>query len=77
MKHNHATVVVDLKSSLDVPGIGALASELRAMDGVTRAHVSTKARRLFVVEYDTEATCSRRILGAVMRRGFDARLIGM
>ena len=47
------------------------------MQGVSRAWVSPWARRLVLVDDDPKVIDSRRILGAVVRHGFDARLVGM
>jgi len=77
MQTNQANVVVDLRQMLDEKCIGELESELRGIDGVTRAQVSPTARRLLLVDYNPETINSQKILGAVVRHGFDARLIGM
>jgi hypothetical protein len=45
--------------------------------GVSRARVSDKAERLFLVDYDPVATSSRRILETVRGRGVSAQLVGM
>lgn len=77
MQTNQANVVVDLKQVLSRKRGDELESELGGMDGVTRAQVSSRARRLVLVDYDPETINSQKILGAVVRQGFDARLIGM
>ena len=77
MQTNQANVVVDLRRAPSGKRIGELESELGGMKGVTRAQVSASARRLVLVDYDPQTTNSQKILGAVVRHGFDARLIGI
>jgi hypothetical protein len=77
MQTNPASVMVDLRQALSWQRIGELEGELGAMDGVTRAQVSSRASRLLLVDYDPKTINSQKILGAIVRRGFDARLIGM
>jgi copper chaperone CopZ len=77
MQTNQANVVVDLKRTPNRERITELESELDGMDGVTRAQVSSRSSRLVLVDYDPEVIDSQKILGAVVRQGFDARLIGM
>lgn len=77
MQTNQASVMVDLRQALSWKRIGELESEISGMDGVTRAQVSARASRLVLVDYDPKTINSQKILGAVLRRGFDARLIGM
>jgi len=77
MQTNKANVVVDLKRTPNRDRIGELESELDGIEGVSRAQGSSRSSRLVLVDYDPEVIDSQRILGAVMRRGYDARLIGM
>lgn len=77
MHTNQASVMVDLRQALSWKRIDELESEIGGMDGVTRARVSARASRLVLVDYDPRTISSQTILGAVVRRGFDARLIGM
>jgi copper chaperone CopZ len=77
MQTNKANVVVDLKRTPNRDRITELESELDGMEGVTRAQVSSRSSRLVLVDYDPEVIDSQKILGAVVRQGFDARLIGM
>jgi hypothetical protein len=77
MQTNPASVMVDLRQAPSWQRIDELESELGAMHGVTRAQVSSRASRLLLVDYDPKTINSQMILGAVVRRGFDARLIGM
>jgi copper chaperone CopZ len=77
MQTNQANVVVDLKQVLSRKRGDELESELNGIEGVSRAQVSSRSSRLVLVDYDPEIVNSQKILGAVMRRGFDARLIGM
>ena len=77
MQTNNANVVVDLKQVISRKHGHELESELGGIHGVSRARVSSRARRLVLVDYDPETVNSQKILGAVVRHGFDARLIGM
>ena len=77
MQANKANVVVDLKRTPDRDRIGELEIELDGINGVSRAQASPRSSRLVLVDYDPEVIDSQKILGAVVRRGYDARLIGM
>jgi copper chaperone CopZ len=77
MQTNKANVVVDLKHIPDRDRLGELESELDGINGVSRAQASPRSGRLILVDYDPEVIDSQKILGAVVRRGYDARLIGM
>jgi copper chaperone CopZ len=77
MQTNQSNVVVDLKQVLSRKRGDELESELNGIEGVSRAHVSSRSSRLVLVDYDPEIVSSQKILGAVVRRGYDARLIGM
>jgi len=77
MQTNKANVVVDLKRTPNRDRLGELESELDGINGVSRAQASSRSGRLVLVDYDPEVTDSQKILGAVVRRGYDARLIGM
>jgi len=77
MQTNKANVVVDLKHTPNRERIGELESELDGIEGISRAQASSRSSRLVLVDYDPEVIDSQRILGAVLRRGYDARLIGM
>jgi copper chaperone CopZ len=77
MQTNKANVVVDLKHIPDRDRLGELESELDGINGVSRAQASSRSGRLILVDYDPEVIDSQKILGAVVRRGYDARLIGM
>jgi copper chaperone CopZ len=77
MQTNQANVLVDLKQVLSRKHGDALESELGGINGVSRAQVSQRTRRLVLVDYDPETVNSQKILGTVLRRGYDARLIGM
>jgi len=69
--------MVDVKQVLSRQYGDALVTALGRMQGVSRAWVSPRARRLVLVDYDPKVTDSQRILGTAVRRGFDARLVGM
>jgi len=73
----NVNVVVDVKQSLSREQGGALAGELGGIPGVHRAQVSTHAPRLVLVDYNPAQINAKHILGSVVRRGYDARLIGM
>ena len=77
MQAIQANIVVDVKQALSCLSGDELVRELGGMQGVSRAWLSPRARRLMLVDYDPKVTDSQRILGTVVRRGFDARLIGM
>jgi hypothetical protein len=77
MQATQANIVVDVKQVLNRQSSAELVSELGGMPGVSRAWLSPRAPRLMLVDYDPTVTDSQRILGTVVRRGFDARLIGM
>ena len=77
MQTNKANVVVDLKRAPNRDRLGELESELDGINGVSRAQASSRSGRLVLVDYDPEVIDSQKILGVVVRRGYDARLIGM
>lgn len=77
MQATQVNIMVDVKQVLSRKSSDELISELGGMQGVSRAWVSLRARRLLLVDYDPKVTDSQRILGTVVRRGFDARLVGM
>jgi len=77
MQTNKANVVVDLKRTPTRDRIDELECELDGINGVTRAQASSWSGRLVLVDYDPKIIDSQEILGAVVRRGYDALLIGM
>ena len=77
MCKTEVNVLVDVKQALDRQVGNELVSELGELPGVNRARVSVWAPRLVLVDYDPLLTDTQSILGAVTRRGFDARLVGM
>jgi copper chaperone CopZ len=77
MQTKKANVVVDLKHTPTRERIDELESELDGINGVSRAQTSSRSSRLVLVDYDPKIIDSQKILGAVVRRGYDARLIGM
>ena len=77
MKTSAVNIVVDLKQVFSRRTSETLIAELSGMSGVTRVWASRSAPRLMLVDYDPSQIDSQRILGTGMRRGFDARLIGM
>lgn len=77
MQTSQANVVVDLQQELSRKRGDELESEIGGIRGVSRVKVSERTRRLVLVDYDPQTVGSQNILGAVVRRGYDARLIGM
>lgn len=77
MQTKKANVVVDLKHTPTRDRIDELESELEGINGVSRAQTSSRSGRLVLVDYEPAIIDSQKILGAVVRRGYDARLIGM
>jgi hypothetical protein len=77
MQATQVNIVVDVKQDLSRQSGDELVSELGGMQGVSRAWVSPQARRLVLVDFDPKQTDTQSILGTVVRRGFDARLVGM
>jgi hypothetical protein len=75
MQTKKANVVVDLKRTPSPDRIDELQCELDGINGVSRAQTSSS--RLVLVDYDPEIIDSQKLLGAVVRGGYDARLIGM
>lgn len=70
-------VVVDVKQSLSPQTGDQLISELGGLKGVSRAWISQRTSRLVLVDFDAHQTDTQHILHAVVRHGFDARLVGM
>lgn len=77
MEATQANIMVDVKQVLSHKNSDELVRELGEMQGVSRARVSPRVRHLVLVDYDPKVTDSQRILGTVMRHGFDARLVGI
>jgi hypothetical protein len=77
MQKATSDVMVDVMQSLSTEHGNQLVTELCEKQGVKRAWVSPRTRRLLFVEYDPIMTDSQLILGTVMQHGYDARLIGM
>lgn len=77
MAHTLVNIMVDVKQSLTRESGESLVEELRRLHGVSRARVSPWISRLVLVDFDPMLTNTQRIFGAVVYRGFDARLVGM
>jgi hypothetical protein len=77
MPATQVNIVVDVKQKLSRQSGDELVSALGGLQGVSRAWVSPRAPRLVLVDFDPRQTDTQRILGTVVRRGFDARLVGM
>ena len=77
MSKHYANVVVHVSGPVGPAERTGIEKAVAAEPGVSRARVSNKADRLFLVDYDPVATNARRILDAVRGRGVSAQLIGM
>lgn len=77
MQTSDVCIVVDVKQVLGRESGDELISVLGQVRGVSGAWLSPATRRLVLVDYDPKQTDAQRILGTVVHRGFDARLIGM
>jgi len=77
MKPTQVNIVVDVRQALSPQTGDELVGELGCLQGVSRAWVSPRTSRLLLVDFDANQTDTQHILHAVVRRGFDARLVGM
>lgn len=77
MPRTQVNIMVDVKQALNGESGEALVEELGGLRGVSQARVSAWTPRLVLVDFDPMLTDTQRILGTVVRRGFDARLVGM
>jgi len=77
MPSTQVNIMVDVHQALSAKSGGELVSELGGIHGVSRAWVSPRASRLLLVDFDPKQTDTQTILGTVVGRGFDARLVGM
>lgn len=77
MPRTQVNIMVDVKQPLNPQTGDALVTELGRLQGVSQAKVSAWTSRLVLVDFDPMLTDTQRILGTVVRRGFDARLVGM
>jgi hypothetical protein len=77
MSNKYANVVVHVSGPVGPAERAGIEQAVAAERGVSRARVSDKAERLFLVDYDPVATSSRRILETVRGRGVSAQLVGM
>lgn len=77
MLKTQASIVVDVKQALSRQSGRDLVAEIGEVQGVSWARVSESVPRLVLVDYDPKQVDTQRILGAVVRRGFDARLVDM
>lgn len=74
---NASNIVMDVHQALSRQSGDELVRKLGGIRGVTHAWVSPRVSRLLLVDYDPQQTDTQKILGAVVRRGFNARLVGM
>lgn len=77
MNTTQVNIVVDVKQPLSPQSGNELVDELAHLQGVSRAWVSPRTSRLLLVDFDAKQTDTQHILRTVVRRGFDARLVGM
>lgn len=77
MKTSQVNIVVDVRQALSPQSGDELVSELGSLQGVSRAWVSPRTSRLLLVDFDAKQIDTQHVLHAVVRRGFDARLVGM
>ena len=77
MPRTQVNIMVDVKQALSGECGEALVDELGELRGVSRVWVSAWIPRLVLVDFNPMLTDTQIILGAVVRRGFDAQLVGM
>lgn len=77
MNTPQVNIMVDVRQPVSPQAGDALVSALGALQGVSRAWLSPRTSRLVLVDFDARQTDTQHILHAVVRRGFDARLVGM
>jgi len=77
MSTKYANVVVHVSGPVGPAERDAIEQAVAAEPGVSRARVSDKAERLFLVDYDPVSISARRILETVRGRGVSAQLVGM
>jgi len=77
MTTREVNIMVDIRQVLESETRDVLVGSLQGEPGVNRARVSARVPRLMFVDYDPTRTDTRRILGAMTRRGFDPRLVDM
>jgi hypothetical protein len=77
MPRSEVNVIVDVRHPLKDELRDELVDAIVRLQGVHRASVSAVAPRVVLVDYDPKQIDTQRILGTVVRRGFDARLVGM
>ena len=77
MQASSSNIMVDVRNTLSHEYGAELVGDIAGLQGVRRAWVSPRTRRIVLVDYDPTVTDSGRILGTIVRHGFDARLVGM
>ena len=77
MQASSSNIMVDVRNTLSDEYGAELVGDIAGLQGVRRAWVSPRTRRIVLVDYDPTVTDSGRILGTIVRHGFDARLVGM
>ena len=74
----HATnIMMDIHHAPSRQSCDGLISKPGGIRGVRCAWGSPRVSRLVRVDYDPKQIDTQTILGAVVRQGFDARLVGM
>jgi hypothetical protein len=74
---NATNIVMDVHQALNRQSGDELVRKLGCTRGASRAWVSPCAPRLVLVDYDPQQTDTQKILGTIVRQGFNARLVGM
>lgn len=77
MSRSEVNVIVDVRHPLKDTLRDELLGAIVRLQGVHRASVSVSTPRAMLVDYDPKQVDTQRILGTVVRRGIDARLVGM
>ena len=77
MSQNNASVIVYVKQPVKQGEVRRISKSVRGLRGVTRTEVSKWARSFFSVDYNPEATDSKRIIEYVNDQGYGAVLVGM
>jgi hypothetical protein len=75
-QHNNVEIVVHIEEMLDDLQRRELTNFLEATDGISTAEFCPLRYHLMLVQYDRERMNSQDILGHVVSRDINARLIG-
>ena len=77
MQASSSNLMVDVRKTLSREHGAELVGDIAGLQGVRKAWLSPRTSRIVLVDYDPTVTDSGRILGTIVRHGFDARLVGM